>query len=46
VAELLALADELLTDVAHGVYVCPRYELDPPGGARPLSVSDAPGRRK
>jgi DNA-binding transcriptional ArsR family regulator len=46
VAELLALADELLTDVAHGVYVCPRYELDHPGGALPVSISDAPGRRK
>jgi DNA-binding transcriptional ArsR family regulator len=26
VGELLATADELLTDVARGVYVCPRYE--------------------
>src|SRR5688572_30109926 len=26
VAALLEVADELLLDVAHGVYVCPRYE--------------------
>ena len=26
VAGLLAAADEILTDVARGVYVCPRYE--------------------
>jgi DNA-binding transcriptional ArsR family regulator len=27
VGQLLALGDEILTDVARGVYVCPRYEL-------------------
>lgn len=27
VGDLLALADELLADVAKGVYVCPRYEV-------------------
>lgn len=27
VPQLLALGDEILTDVARGVYVCPRYEL-------------------
>jgi DNA-binding transcriptional ArsR family regulator len=26
VGQLLAIADEILTDVAQGVYVCPRYE--------------------
>lgn len=26
VGDLLATADEILTDVAQGVYVCPRYE--------------------
>ena len=26
VGQLLALGDEILTDVARGVYVCPRYE--------------------
>ena len=26
VGALLELADEILTDGAHGVYVCPRYE--------------------
>ena len=26
VGQLLALGDQILTDVAHGVYVCPRYE--------------------
>ena len=26
VRQLLALGDEILTDVARGVYVCPRYE--------------------
>jgi DNA-binding transcriptional ArsR family regulator len=37
VAELLALADELLTDVARGVYACPRYELDHALAADPAS---------
>ena len=46
VAELLALADELLTEVAHGVHVCPRYEIGHPAGARPASRPSAPtGRR-
>jgi len=32
VADLLALADELLSDVARGVYECTRYEpLETPG---------------
>jgi DNA-binding transcriptional ArsR family regulator len=44
VAELLALADGLLTDVAHGVQACRRYELDHPAGARPGSVSSASER--
>src|SRR5690606_38529082 len=26
VGALLTVADEILSDVAHGVYVCPRYE--------------------
>lgn len=26
VDDLLAIGDEILTEVAHGVYVCPRYE--------------------
>lgn len=30
---LLSLADEILSDVARGMYVCPRYEA-PGGGAR------------
>jgi DNA-binding transcriptional ArsR family regulator len=44
VADLLILADGLLTDVAHGVQACRRYELDHPAGARPASVSGATER--
>ncbi|MGH7458624.1 MAG: ArsR/SmtB family transcription factor [Longimicrobiaceae bacterium] len=33
VGQLLALGDEILTDVARGVYVCPRYETPDGGGA-------------
>lgn len=32
VGALLQVADDLLDDVAHGVYVCPRYEAPEPGG--------------
>lgn len=32
VGQLLAVADEILTDVAQGMYVCPRYEA-PEGAA-------------
>lgn len=30
VGRLLALGDDLLSDVARGVYVCPRYDDPPP----------------
>jgi DNA-binding transcriptional ArsR family regulator len=37
VATLLGLADELLEEVAHGVYVCPRYAA--PAAAELISIS-------
>jgi DNA-binding transcriptional ArsR family regulator len=33
VGEMLAVGDEILTDVARGVYVCPRYEAPEESGA-------------
>jgi DNA-binding transcriptional ArsR family regulator len=39
---LLGGADELLEEVAHGVYVCPRYGA--PSEVRPLSIDRHPGR--
>jgi DNA-binding transcriptional ArsR family regulator len=43
VGTLLALADELLEEVAQGVYVCPRY--DAPAASAPVSVSPTPAAR-
>lgn len=37
VGTLLALADELLEEVAQGVYVCPRY--DSPTTSAPIAIS-------
>jgi DNA-binding transcriptional ArsR family regulator len=37
VGALLALADELLEEVARGVYVCPRYEA--PAASTPVPIS-------
>lgn len=37
VGTLLALADELLEEVAQGVYVCPRY--DAPAASAPVPIS-------
>ncbi len=39
VGALLAVADELLEEVARGVYVCPRYEA--PAAPAPVSLSFA-----
>jgi DNA-binding transcriptional ArsR family regulator len=41
VGTLLALADELLEEVAQGVYVCPRYAA--PAAPQPTSVSRTTG---
>ena len=41
VGTLLALADELLEEVAQGVYVCPRYAA--PAAPQPISVSRTSG---
>lgn len=37
VGTLLSLADEILEEVAQGVYVCPRYEG--PSGSAPVAIS-------
>jgi DNA-binding transcriptional ArsR family regulator len=39
VGTLLSLADELLTEVAQGVYVCPRY--DAPAASAPVPIAPA-----
>ena len=39
VGTLLGLADDLLEEVAQGVYVCPRYEG--PAGSAPVPISPA-----
>lgn len=39
--QLLGLADALLEEVAHGVYVCPRYEGPAP---QPVALSPRPDR--
>ncbi|HYJ78011.1 MAG TPA: metalloregulator ArsR/SmtB family transcription factor [Longimicrobiaceae bacterium] len=39
VGALLGLADELLEDVAHGVYVCPRYVAPAAPGRVQVSVA-------